>query len=51
MIDITAPFSKQSFGSFTVFIFALSALLLSALCSGQAQPDTFLKEFSNSIGD
>ncbi|MFT5838044.1 MAG: hypothetical protein ACI9UT_000535 [Flavobacteriales bacterium] len=23
----------------------------SKLCSGQLQPDTFLKEFSNSIGD
>jgi len=31
MIDITTPFSKQSFGSFIVFIFTLSALLLSAL--------------------
>ena len=28
-----------------------STLYVTVECSGQAQPDTFIKEFSNSIGD
>ena len=33
--------------------FLISLLLgpIATFCSGQVQPDTFLKEFSNSIGD